>query len=123
MKLLRVLLLPFALLYGLVMLIRNKLFDWRIIPSKRFDLGVISIGNLTFGGTGKTPHVEYLVRLLMDDYSLATLSRGYGRETKGFIIASDYMNYKQIGDEPLQFKHKFEDLHVVVDERRKRVFK
>lgn len=105
------------------MLIRNKLFDWKIIPSKRFDIPVISIGNLTFGGTGKTPHVEYIVRLLMNDYSLAILSRGYGRETKGFIIASDYMNYTQIGDEPLQFKHKFEDVHVVVDERRKRGIK
>ncbi len=105
------------------MLFRNKLFDWRLMPSKKFDIPVICVGNLTFGGTGKTPHVEYLVKLLMNEYTLATLSRGYGRETKGFIIASDYMNYLQIGDEPLQFKHKFEDIHVVVDERRKRGIK
>jgi len=105
------------------MLIRNKLFDWHLLPSKRFDIPVISVGNLTLGGTGKTPHVEYIVRLLMNDYTLATLSRGYGRETKGFIIASDFMNYLQIGDEPLQFKHKFEDIHVVVDEKRRRGIK
>lgn len=105
------------------MLVRNKLFDWKLLPSKRFDTSVICVGNLAFGGTGKTPHVEYLVKLLMDDFSIATLSRGYGRETKGFIIASDYMNYRQIGDEPLQFKHKFEDIHVVVDEKRKRGIK
>jgi len=105
------------------MLTRNKLFDWHILPSKHFNIPVISVGNLSFGGTGKTPHVEYLVRLLMNDYTLATLSRGYGRKTKGFIIASDYMNYLQIGDEPLQFKHKFEDIHVVVDEKRKRGIK
>jgi len=122
-KIIRILLLPLALLYGMLMFIRNKLFDWRLLPSKRFDIPVISVGNLTLGGTGKTPHVEYLVRLLMDKYSLATLSRGYGRETKGFIIASDHMNYLQIGDEPLQFKHKFEDIHVVVDEKRRRGIK
>ena len=123
MKIFRILLLPFALLYGMLMLTRNKLFDWHILPSKGFNIPVISVGNLSFGGTGKTPHVEYLVRLLMNDYTLATLSRGYGRKTKGFIIASDYMNYLQIGDEPLQFKHKFEDIHVVVDEKRKRGIK
>ncbi len=123
MKIIKILLFPFALLYGMVMFIRNKLFDWRVLPSKSFDIPVISVGNLTLGGTGKTPHVEYLINLLMKDYSIATLSRGYGRKTKGFIIASDFMNYLEIGDEPLQFKHKFEDIHVVVDEKRRRGIK
>jgi len=122
-KIIRILLYPLALLYGMLMLIRNKLFDWGLLPSKKFDFPVISVGNLTLGGTGKTPHVEYLINLLMKKYSIATLSRGYGRKTKGFIIASDFMDYLQIGDEPLQFKHKFEDIHVVVDEKRRRGIK
>jgi tetraacyldisaccharide 4'-kinase len=85
MKYLRWLLLPFSLLYGLVVIIRNWCYDARIFKSRRFNKPVIAVGNLDVGGAGKTPMTEYLVRLLKDDYKLATLSRGYGRETKGFI--------------------------------------
>ena len=107
MVFLRIILFPISLLYGLVSFIRNKLFDSDILPSKTFDIPVISLGNLTYGGTGKTPHVEYLVRLLQDRYKVAILSRGYGRKTKGFIIATPKSKVHEIGDEPLQFRKKF----------------
>lgn len=79
---------------------------------------VISVGNLSMGGTGKTPHVEYLIRLLSDDHQVATLSRGYKRKTKGFILADDETTAKDIGDEPFQFKSKFKNIQVAVDEKR-----
>lgn len=78
---------PFALIYGALILARNKLFDWQVLPSREFDLPVISVGNITVGGTGKTPMTEYLVNLLMEDYRVAVLSRGYKRKTKGFVLA------------------------------------
>src|SRR2546425_320525 len=81
------LLLPFSLLYGVIMSLRNFLYDWGIFKSTAFPVAVIAVGNLTTGGTGKTPHIEYLIRLLKDRFKVATLSRGYGRKTKGFIIA------------------------------------
>ncbi len=112
------LLYPFALLYGMIMFFRNKLYDWGLLKSTTFDFPVISIGNLSTGGTGKTPHVEHLVRLLEPDYKLATLSRGYGRKTKGFLLADHQSTSDQIGDEPLQFKQKFPKLTVAVDEDR-----
>ena len=96
-------------------MVRNWFFDWGILKSENFDLPVISVGNLSMGGTGKTPHVEYLIRLLKDQYSLATLSRGYGRSSKGFIIGSIKSNIKYIGDEPLQYIRKFEKVKVAVD--------
>jgi len=83
--------------------VRNLLFDLHLLPSTKFDRAVISIGNLSFGGTGKTPHIEYVIRLLQPTFSLATLSRGYGRKSKGFILASKRSNVKYIGDEPMQF--------------------
>ena len=92
------------------MIVRNKLFDIGILPSKSFDIPVISLGNLTYGGTGKTPHVEYLVRLLRDKYKVAILSRGYGRKTKGFIVLTGESKVHEIGDEPLQFKKKFPEI-------------
>jgi len=102
------------------MQIRNWLFDMGILPSTEFSSPVISIGNLTFGGTGKTPHIEYLIRLLSPKMLIATLSRGYGRKSKGFIIASKRSNVKYIGDEPLQYLKKFEGVKVAVDEKRSR---
>jgi len=120
MQLLQFILYPFSLLYGFVMQIRNLLFDLRILPSTRFDKAIISVGNLSMGGTGKTPHIEYLIRLLSSKYFVATLSRGYGRESSGFIIGSRRSKVKYIGDEPLQLIRKFDNIKVAVDEDRKR---
>lgn len=104
---LKILLYPFSVLYDLVTRLRNYLYDRGLKPSVRFDLPVISVGNLAVGGTGKTPMVEYLVRLLSTNYKVATLSRGYGRKTKGFIIASPSHDANAIGDEPCQYVRKF----------------
>ena len=120
MKFIQLLLYPVSLLYGLIMWVRNRLFDWHIIRSEAFDRGVICVGNLSFGGTGKTPHVEYIIRLIKDRYSIATLSRGYGRESEGFVLGSKKSNVKYIGDEPLQYIKKFDRIKVAVDEQRVR---
>jgi len=112
------LLLPFSLLYGLVVAIRNLLFDFNILPVSEFKIPIISVGNITVGGTGKTPHIEYLITLLKDDYKLATLSRGYKRKSQGFIIADENTKSSQIGDEPAQIKKKFPDIIVSVDKKR-----
>ncbi|MEI7663917.1 MAG: tetraacyldisaccharide 4'-kinase [Bacteroidota bacterium] len=119
-KLLQVILYPVAWCYGLTMMIRNWLFDLHILPSKKFGIPVISIGNLTYGGTGKTPHIEYLIRLLSPSNKVATLSRGYGRKSNGFILASGQPDVKSVGDEPLQYFSKFKEVVVAVDEQRKR---
>lgn len=113
-----ILLLPFSLLYGLGAFIRNKLFDRGILKEKSFDTPIINVGNLSTGGTGKTPHVEYLITLLKDDYQVATLSRGYGRETKGYREVTRESSYLEAGDEPVQFAGKFSDIKVVVCENR-----
>lgn len=118
MNLLRYLLLPFSLLYGLVIFVRNKLYDWDVFSTHRFKLPVIAVGNLTVGGTGKTPHVEYLLRLFSTRYRVATLSRGYGRKTTGFLLASDALTAFDIGDEPQQYYKKFKTVTVAVDENR-----
>jgi len=102
------------------MQIRNLLFDLHILSSRTYDKPLISVGNLTCGGTGKTPHIEYLIRLLTPGMSVATLSRGYGRKSSGFILASKRSNVKYIGDEPLQFLKKFDGIKVAVDEKRSR---
>jgi tetraacyldisaccharide 4'-kinase len=120
MKLRHFLLAPLAFCYGILMAIRNLLFDFGLLRSVEFDKPVISVGNLSFGGTGKTPHIEYLIRLLSPAHFVATLSRGYGRKSDGFIIASKRSNVKYIGDEPLQFAKKFEAVKVAVDEKRAR---
>jgi len=120
---LRILLLPFALIYGFVVGIRNLLFDWKMLPSESFSLPVISVGNLSAGGTGKTPHVEYLIRLLMPELKVSTLSRGYGRDTHGFIAASEADFARTIGDEPMQYFVKFKDIRVFVDGHRRRGIK
>ncbi|WP_199138288.1 tetraacyldisaccharide 4'-kinase [Pedobacter sp. ASV12] len=117
LRYLRLLLFPFALLYGMVVMLRNKLYDWGIFKSVRFDLPVICIGNVVVGGTGKTPTTEYLVRLLAD-YQVAILSRGYGRKTKGFVLADAHATAETIGDEPLQYHQKFPHVTVAVCEDR-----
>ena len=120
MEILRLLLFPFSLIYGLITGLRNMFFDWRILPVEKFDLPVISVGNLSAGGTGKTPHVEYLARLLSSSFKVSTLSRGYGRKTSGFIAASDNDSAASIGDEPMQYLRKFKNIGVFVDEKRRR---
>ena len=110
---------PLAWLYGGVIALRNRLFDWGILPSAHFPLPVICIGNLAVGGTGKTPHVEYLVRLLSGRYRVAVLSRGYKRRTKGFRLADMTDSSATIGDEPFQLKTKFPQLLVAVAEARR----
>ena len=117
---LKVLLLPFALLYGIVTKVRNILFETGVLKSCEYETKSISVGNITAGGTGKSPHIEYLIRLLNPDNKLATLSRGYLRKTKGYLVAESKSTYAEIGDEPMQFHSKFEDVTVVVDENRRR---
>ncbi len=112
------LLYPFSLAYGLIVWIRNALFDYQLIRSREFHIPIISVGNITVGGTGKTPHIEYLVELLKDEFKVATLSRGYRRKTRDFILAGPDHDVREIGDEPLQIKHKYPDIHVAVDRRR-----
>lgn len=107
MILLRILLFPFACLFYLITQIRNRLYDQGLKPSVKFDLPVVCVGNLTVGGTGKTPMIEHLIRLLQDDYKVATLSRGYGRATKGIRIGGPTEDASTLGDEPFQFYTKF----------------
>jgi len=112
-------LLPIAHLYGMGVKLRNSLFDWNILKSKSFSLPIICVGNLTVGGTGKTPQIEYLVRLLQKhNLHVAILSRGYRRKTKGFVLATTSSTSQDIGDEPCQMKTKFPDIVVAVDEDR-----
>jgi len=120
MKYLRWLLFPFSLIYGLVVIIRNWCYDAGLYKSYKFTKPVISVGNLDVGGAGKSPMTEYLIRLLKDDFKLATLSRGYGRKTKGYIVAENpsLTTAEHLGDEPSQFKHKFPDVTVAVCEKR-----
>lgn len=116
-------LLPFSWLYGMIVFLRNKFFDWGIFRQEEFDVPVICIGNITVGGTGKTPHTEYLIRLLQDNYRVAVLSRGYKRRTIGFILATDDSTSRDIGDEPYQIKNKFPQIMVAVDGNRRRGIK
>lgn len=120
MKLLQILAYPFSVLYGVGVWLRNKLYDWGILSIHEFDISVISVGNLTTGGTGKTPHTEYLVNLLKNNYKIAILSRGYKRFTSGFMLVENHSTVYQVGDEPLQFKRKFPEIIVAVDEKRAR---
>ncbi len=120
MLILRILLIPVSYLYGFIIHIRNLFFDWNIFKSKTYPIPTICVGNIEIGGTGKTPHVEYLIRLLKEKYQIATLSRGYGRKTVGFLEADESKNYKDIGDEPMLFFTKYPDVKVYVDEKRTR---
>jgi tetraacyldisaccharide 4'-kinase len=103
----------------MITLVRNKLFDWKVLPSRAYDIPLISVGNLSAGGTGKTPHVSYIAGLLHGSFRIAILSRGYKRKTRGFLLASERSTYLDIGDEPLQYKRNFKDLVVAVDESRR----
>lgn len=122
MKPLQFILLPFAFLYGVIVTIRNLLFDIHILHSHRFPLWVISIGNLSVGGTGKSPHAEYIARLLENwgapFNKIAILSRGYRRNSKGFLLVNNSSNVSEVGDEPLQLKRRLNDIYVAVDEKR-----
>lgn len=119
MNLLRKILFPFAILYGFITGIRNFLFDKGILKSYSFEFPVIVVGNLSVGGTGKTPQIEYLIRLLSERYSIATLSRGYKRKSDGFILANANATAATLGDEPFQFFQKFPSIQVAVDVDRK----
>ena|SRR5688572_161248 len=118
LKSFRILLLPFALVYWLVITIRNWMYNKKILHSTSFALPLICVGNLSVGGTGKSPMVEYLVRLLKDQFKVATLSRGYKRRTKGYALANERSDALDIGDEPMQFHIKFPDIPVAVGEER-----
>ena len=118
MKILRILLFPFAILYGFITSVRNFLFDKGVLKSTSFDIPVIAVGNLSVGGTGKTPQIEYLIRLLSGKYKIATLSRGYKRKSEGFVLADATSNAEILGDEPFQFYQKFPDIQVAVDANR-----
>ena len=115
---LKLLLLPLALLYGLGVAIRNGLYSIGLLRGVSFSIPVISIGNLTVGGTGKTPHTEYLIRLLHEYLFLAVVSRGYKRKTSGYLEVSTHQDASQAGDEPLQYKRKYPHVPVAVSESR-----
>jgi tetraacyldisaccharide 4'-kinase len=113
-----IILFPFALLFALITELRNFLYDKKILKSVSFDLPIINVGNLSVGGTGKTPMIEYLIRLLENDYKILVVSRGYKRKTKGFVIADKDATPDTIGDEPYQLYRKFDQIDVVVGEDR-----
>jgi tetraacyldisaccharide 4'-kinase len=119
MILLRYLLFPFAILYGCITSARNFLYDKGILKSYSFDVPIIAVGNLSVGGTGKTPQIEYLIRLLSSHYKVATLSRGYKRKSKGFVLANATSSAAVLGDEPFQMFQKFPNVLVSVDTNRK----
>ncbi|MBR6063641.1 MAG: tetraacyldisaccharide 4'-kinase [Bacteroidales bacterium] len=116
------LLYPFALIYGAVAAFRRWMYRRGLRKAYQAPIPTIGVGNLSVGGTGKTPHVEYIIRLLPEHYKIATLSRGYKRKTKGFVLANDIdpqqLSAEMIGDEPLQFFTKFSHIKVAVDENR-----
>ena len=114
----RMLLFPFSLVYLLIIWIRNKLYDNNFFKSVSFNLPIICVGNLAVGGTGKSPMVEYLVRILKEEFPIATLSRGYKRKTRGYALANSRSTALEIGDEPMQFFLKFPDIAVSVGEER-----
>ena len=119
MNFLRKILFPFSILYGFITSIRNFLFDKGILRSYSFEVPVIAVGNLSVGGTGKTPQIEYLIRLLAPNYKIATLSRGYKRKSEGFILADANSTAEILGDEPFQIHQKFPQIKVAVDADRK----
>ncbi len=115
MSVFRKILYPFSLLYGVITSTRNYLFNIHVLKSTKFATPTIVVGNLSVGGTGKTPQIEYLIRLLQNDYKVAVLSRGYKRKSKGFLIADENATAESIGDEPFQYYQKFNDIIVCVD--------
>lgn len=113
-------LLPFSWIYGSIVRFRNWLFDMGLKKSKSFSIPIITVGNITVGGSGKTPHVEYLIRLLHDKAKIAVLSRGYKRKSHGYVLAEESTTMPEIGDEPFQMHQKFSDIYVAVDAKRAR---
>ena len=121
LNILRYLTFPFSLLYNFITFLRNKCYDFKIFKAHTFkDLKIIAVGNLSVGGTGKTPHIEFLIKLLNTEFNgkIATLSRGYGRQTKGFRLVSSQNTSEEVGDEALQIKTKFPNTIVAVGEKR-----
>ena len=114
----RLILIPFAFVYGLIISLKNLFYKIGIYNTTDFDIPIICVGNLSFGGTGKTPHIEYIIRLLQQDFNIAVLSRGYRRKTKGYIFADENCTASTIGDEPFQIKNKFKNVAVAVSENR-----
>lgn len=114
----RILFSPFALLYGLIISFVNFSYDIGLIKASKFSIPVIGVGNLSIGGAGKTPHIEYMIEMLKDYINVATLSRGYKRETKGFKLVNDNDTAITVGDEPLQYRRKYADIVVAVSESR-----
>lgn len=110
---------PLSWLYGVGSDVRNLFFDMGILSSKKYEIPIIGVGNITAGGTGKTPHIEYLIRLLAKDYKVAVLSRGYRRRSSGYVLAKTETPVEKIGDEPWQIKQKFPNVYVAVDASRK----
>ena len=119
MIILRYLFFPFAILYGIITFIRNFLYDKGVLKSYSFATPIIAVGNLNVGGTGKTPQIEYLIRMLSPNYKVATLSRGYKRKSNSFVLANANCNAEILGDEPFQFYKKFTQIVVAVDADRK----
>ena len=111
-------LLPISWLYGLGVRLRNWMFDIGLLRTRSFDIPVIAVGNITVGGSGKTPHVEYLINLLHEKFKVAVLSRGYKRKSRGFVLADENTAMPEIGDEPFQMKSKYSDIYVAVDRNR-----
>ncbi len=109
---------PFAVLYRFITALRNFMYDNNILPSVEFDIPVISIGNISVGGTGKTPHTEFIIGMLREKYRIAVLSRGYKRKTSGYVEVSETSSYLQVGDEPLQMKRKYPETVVAICEKR-----
>ena len=120
MKLIRKLLFPIVPIYWLITWLRNKLYDLGIKKSVSYNFPLIAVGNISVGGTGKTPMVEYLIRMLKPKYNLGTLSRGYGRKSKGFVLANQTSTSLDLGDEPMQFHIKYPGINVAVDGDRRR---
>ncbi|MCL2327628.1 MAG: tetraacyldisaccharide 4'-kinase [Bacteroidetes bacterium] len=118
MKSLQKLLFPFACVYWLITFVRNKCFDWGILKQTQFEIPIISVGNITVGGTGKTPHVLFIAQLLASSLEIATLSRGYGRKTRGFLCANEHTPVHEIGDEPFLIHQRLPKITVAVDEKR-----
>ena len=112
------LLFPLSIIYGILVFFRNKMYDQGILKSYAFKMPLISVGNITVGGTGKTPHIEYLADLLREEFDLAILSRGYKRKSKGFQMVTPESDVRTSGDEPLQVKRKFPEITVAVDRKR-----
>ncbi len=120
---LRCLLAPLSFIYGIVVTFRNFLFDIGLLPSRSYPIPVICVGNISVGGTGKTPHVEYIIEVLKENYRIAVLTRGYKRKTKGLVVANESSTINEIGDEPCQIKLKYPNITLLVDGNRRRAMK